>query len=341
MAREDQLAFVRACIAGDGHARRRSTGSEIAITTVSRSLASDLLSLLSQMGLNASVRRRKSTPSKVVPEKDNKFSRNTVYDVCLYGELSQLQGFRDLLDRNSEPGIMPKQRIHGKFLAVPRELLTEDLRRIIRRFNQGMGVGRFGDVYWGCKRIPYPTLARFLRNVPKGKSERLDFIRRVVTDRIALLPIRRIHKVASGSRFVYDLEVPGVQTFLGGMGPLCLHNTDGDPWSFRIHASVAYGAIKTAHISEFLATPTAEFVGITASDIMNYELPPDVLTPRDVGALNAELSDPRFATEFWRTEINTMLQLGKKAEQQALAKYGLDYVTDRYLPEKLGEIGVM
>src|SRR2546429_340401 len=36
--------------------------------------------------------------------------------------------------------------------------------------------------------------------------------------------------------------------------------TDSDPWSFRIHAAVAYGAIKTAHISEYLATPTAEFV---------------------------------------------------------------------------------
>jgi len=121
----------------------------------------------------------------------------------------------------------------------------------------------------------------------------------------------------------------------------CAVFVDGDPWSFRIHASVAYGAIKTAHISEFLATPTAEFVGITASDILNYELPTDALTPRDIGALNAELSDPRFATDFWRTEINTMLQINKKAEQQALAKYGLDYVTDTYLPEKLGEIGMM
>src|SRR5712691_4477006 len=33
----------------------------------------------------------------------------------------------------------------------------------------------------------------------------------------------------------------------------CATFTDGDPWSFRIHASVAYGAIKTAHISEYLA----------------------------------------------------------------------------------------
>ena len=117
--------------------------------------------------------------------------------------------------------------------------------------------------------------------------------------------------------------------------------TDGDPWSFRIHASVAFGAIKTAHISEYLATPTAEFVGITASDIVNYELPTDVLTPRDVGALNAELSDPRFKDQFWKTEIELMLKLNKKAEQQALAKYGLDFVTDRYLPEKLGELGLM
>ena len=121
----------------------------------------------------------------------------------------------------------------------------------------------------------------------------------------------------------------------------CVVFTDSDPWSFRIHASVAYGAIKTAHISEFLATPTAEFVGITPSDILNYQLPTDALTPRDVAALNAELSDPRFNDEFWRNEINTMLQMNKKAEQQALAKYGLDYVTDTYLPEKLGQIGIL
>lgn len=115
--------------------------------------------------------------------------------------------------------------------------------------------------------------------------------------------------------------------------------TDGDPWSFRIYASVAYGAIKTAHISSYLAVPSAEFIGITASDILNYELPSDKLTDKDTQALNAELKDPRFQTEFWKQEIETMLMSGKKAEQQALAKYGLDFVTDTYLPQKLGSIG--
>ncbi len=117
--------------------------------------------------------------------------------------------------------------------------------------------------------------------------------------------------------------------------------TDGDPWSFRIFASVAYGAIKTAHISEYLATPTAQYLGVTPSDIINYDLPSDKLTDRDVDALKSELSDPRFDDDFWRGEINLQLELKKKSEQQALAKYGLDFVTDTYLPEKLTEMGLM
>jgi DNA topoisomerase-6 subunit A len=117
--------------------------------------------------------------------------------------------------------------------------------------------------------------------------------------------------------------------------------TDGDPWSFRIYASVAYGAIKTAHLSSYLATPSAEFLGVTASDIENYALPSDRLSEQDIRALQAELTDPRFGTAEWRSEIELMLKNGKKAEQQSLAKYGLNYVTDHYLPEKLTEMGVL
>ncbi len=113
--------------------------------------------------------------------------------------------------------------------------------------------------------------------------------------------------------------------------------TDGDPWSFRIFASVAYGAIKTAHLSEFLASPSAEYIGITASDIEQFELPTDKLSETDVRALESELDDPRFGDPFWQGEIELMLEINKKAEQQALAKYGLDYVTETYLPEKLRE----
>jgi len=117
--------------------------------------------------------------------------------------------------------------------------------------------------------------------------------------------------------------------------------TDCDPWSYRIFASVAYGAIKTAHISDYLATPQAQYLGVTPSDIVNYELPTDKLTKEDVDALKSELSDPRFDDPSWKGEIELQLKLGKKSEQQALAKYGLDFVTETYLPEKLSEMSII
>jgi DNA topoisomerase-6 subunit A len=117
--------------------------------------------------------------------------------------------------------------------------------------------------------------------------------------------------------------------------------TDGDPWSYRIYGSVAYGSIKSAHLSEYLATPEARFVGIQPEDIVEYDLPTDPLSDSDVNALESELEDPRYQTDYWEEQIELQLDIGKKAEQQALASRGLDFVTDTYLPARLDEMGVI
>ena len=117
--------------------------------------------------------------------------------------------------------------------------------------------------------------------------------------------------------------------------------TDGDPWSYRIYGSVAYGSIKSAHLSEYLATPEAQFVGIRPQDIVDYDLPTDPLADSDINALESELDDPRFQDDFWTEQIELQLDIEKKAEQQALASRGLDFVTDTYLPERLEEMGVL
>ena len=116
---------------------------------------------------------------------------------------------------------------------------------------------------------------------------------------------------------------------------------DGDPWSYRIYGSVAYGSIKSAHLSKYLATPEAQFVGIQPEDIVEYDLPADPLSDSDVNALESELEDPRFQTDYWEEQIELQLDIGKKSEQQSLASRGLDFVTDTYLPERLGEMGVI
>lgn len=117
--------------------------------------------------------------------------------------------------------------------------------------------------------------------------------------------------------------------------------TDGDPWSYRIYASVAYGAIKSAHMSELLATPQAQFVGVQPSDIRDYNLPSDKLTEQDIDALKAELTDPRFNTDYWRQQIQLQLGMKLKSEQQAFAARGLDFVTKEYLPKRLTEMSVI
>lgn len=117
--------------------------------------------------------------------------------------------------------------------------------------------------------------------------------------------------------------------------------TDGDPWSYRIFASVAYGAIKSAHLSEYMATPQAKFLGLQPSDIVEYELATDKLTEQDISALRSELADPRFESGYWKDQIELQLSIGKKAEQQAFAGKGLDFVTEVYLPNRLKEVGLL
>ncbi|MEA4956244.1 Type 2 DNA topoisomerase 6 subunit A [bioreactor metagenome] len=110
---------------------------------------------------------------------------------------------------------------------------------------------------------------------------------------------------------------------------------DGDPWGFHIAMVIISGSAKLAHVNHDLATPNAKFLGVTASDIVNYELPTDPLKDIDVLRLKELANDPRYRDPTWQTEIKKMLKIGKKAEQQSFSKYGLEYVVDTYFPEKL------
>lgn len=114
--------------------------------------------------------------------------------------------------------------------------------------------------------------------------------------------------------------------------------TDGDPFGFHIAMVIISGSAKLAYINRELAVPDAKFMGVTATDIVNYSLPTDRLRELDIARLKQLQKDPRYNTKFWQTEIKRMIEMGKKAEQQAFAKYGLQYVVNQYLPAKLKEV---
>ena len=69
---------------------------------------------------------------------------------------------------------------------------------------------------------------------------------------------------------------------------------DGDPWGFHIAQVIISGSAKLAHVNHDLATPDAKFMGVTASDIINYDLPTDNLKDVDVMRLKELAKDPRY-----------------------------------------------
>jgi DNA topoisomerase-6 subunit A len=114
------------------------------------------------------------------------------------------------------------------------------------------------------------------------------------------------------------------------VGILC----DADPWGAHIAMVCRSGSANAAHLRE-LTTPNAVWLGVYASDIVKYKLPSDKLTEVDIKRLYELKEDPRYTEKMWHDELDTFLRIKKKSEQEAFARYGLSYIVDTYLPEKL------
>jgi len=114
------------------------------------------------------------------------------------------------------------------------------------------------------------------------------------------------------------------------VGILC----DADPWGAHIAMVCKSGSANAAHLRE-LTTPKAIWLGVYASDIVKYKLPSDKLTEVDIKRIYELKADPRYTEKMWHDELETFLKIKKKSEQEAFARYGLSYIVDKYLPEKL------
>ncbi len=134
---------------------------------------------------------------------------------------------------------------------------------------------------------------------------------------IAFDEVSQIERTDQVDEYVYDISVPDVERFIGGGVGLLLHNS-----------------ANAAHLRE-LTTPDAVWLGVWASDILKYKLPSDKLTDVDIKRLYELKADPRYTDKMWHDELETFLRIKKKSEQEAFSRYGLSYIVDTYLPEKL------
>jgi len=113
---------------------------------------------------------------------------------------------------------------------------------------------------------------------------------------------------------------------------------DCDPYGIsNIYRTLKVGSGNAAHINRFFCVPRATFLGVTPDDIREYDLPTHPLKDVDVKrAKDALKNDPFFRHhKAWKKALEQLIGMGVRAEQQALARWGLNYVIDEYLPRKL------
>ena len=119
--------------------------------------------------------------------------------------------------------------------------------------------------------------------------------------------------------------------------------TDCDPYAFaNIYRTLKVGSGNAAHIGRFFCVPQAKFLGVTPQDIVDHKLMDATHKLQDVDvkrAKDALKNDPFFqAHPKWQKAIKQQLKMGVRAEQQAFAKWDLNYVIDKYLPVKLKNV---
>jgi len=71
------------------------------------------------------------------------------------------------------------------------------------------------------------------------------------------------------------------------------------------------------------------------TDIIKYKLPTEPLTEFDKKRLQELKNDPRYKDDLWQRELDIYIRLEKKAELEAFSRYGLNYIVEKYLPDKL------
>ena len=181
-----------------------------------------------------------------------------------------------------------------------------------------------------CEHLKFETKAKFVLAIEtSGMFERLNkhnYWKKANCILISMggVPTRACRRFI---RMLADQHKLGVYVF-----------TDGDPYGFgSIYRTLKVGSGNAAHINEYFCVPQAQFLGVTPQDIIDYKLPTHPLKEVDVKKIKDLIKNDPFIIHHqpWQKALEQMAKMKVRAEQQALAKWGLNYVIDTYLPEKL------
>ncbi len=222
---------------------------------------------------------------------------------------------------------------HGGSVVGPLVVLDRDPEtgEVIRSDCASMGSGAY-TIPSSVDHLGLETTARFVLAIETGGMfQRLNHHRWWRSAECILVEMGGVPPRAT-RRFVRrlseDLKLP-VYAFV-----------DCDPYGVcNIYRTLKVGSGQAAHVNRRFCVPQASFLGVTPQDIEDFGLQDAThpLQPVDVKrAKDALKNDPFFrAHPRWQRALKQMLKSGVRAEQQAFAKWGLNFVLEEYLPRKL------
>ncbi|MBI2665033.1 DNA topoisomerase IV subunit A [Candidatus Woesearchaeota archaeon] len=226
-------------------------------------------------------------------------------------------------------GFIPEEKggdVAGELIVIDVDQETEkELRIDCTKFGSGSY-----SVPSSCEHLKFETKAKFILAIEtSGMFERLHkhkYWKKANCILISMggVPTRACRRFI---RILSDQHKLPVYVF-----------TDGDPYGFgNIYRTLKVGSGNAAHINEFFCVPQAQFLGVTPQDIIDYKLPTHPLKEVDVKKIKDLIKNDPFIIHYksWQKALEQMAKMKVRAEQQALAKWGLNYVIDTYLPEKI------
>lgn len=117
--------------------------------------------------------------------------------------------------------------------------------------------------------------------------------------------------------------------------------TDSDSYGMQICSSYKRGSIALSFESPYLAVPDAKLLGLLPTDLDKFNVPKAArlkMTEWDLKKAKGMLEMPWIKrNKRWTQELKLMIKNQEKAELQALAKHGITFMTDTYIPQKLAE----
>lgn len=226
-------------------------------------------------------------------------------------------------------GFIPEEKggdVAGELIVIDKDTDTgKELRIDCTKFGSGAY-----SVPSSCEHLKFETKAKFVLAIEtSGMFERLNKHKYWKTANCILIsmggvPTRACRRFV---RKIADQQKLPVYVF-----------TDSDPYGFgSIYRTLKVGSGNAAHINEFFCVPQAKFLGVTPQDIIDYKLPTHPLKDVDVKKIKDLIKNDPFIKHHkdWQKALEQMAKMKVRAEQQALAAWGLNFVMEKYLPDKL------